>query len=131
MSETHPIMPSVEIVLDGRKFNLVFDFNAQAIFEEITGVTVLSLFDRKGKYRGSSRHTRAFLFSQLLHGDEQVQFDEFGRINVPPEFNMLQVGRMITRDNLKEVTTKTNKALINFFKANTEEKAPAENPPSR
>jgi hypothetical protein len=142
MSEKHPIMPSVKIVLRTpckemrgemreREFELVFDFNAQAIFEEITGVSVLSLFGKKGNLLNSSRYTRAFLFCQLLSQDENVQFDEFGRIVSPPELSIIQIGKMITPKNLTEVTTKTRQALINFFKEPAPEEEPKENPPSR
>jgi hypothetical protein len=128
------IVPSVPIELDGKQHRLVFDFNAQAVFEEATGVTVLSLFDKKGRLKISSRFTRALLWSQLLHFDEQVQFDEFGRIAEPPALSMHHIGKLITQQNLKEVNSKTAEALLLFFrpaKARTEAETEEKNPPSR
>jgi hypothetical protein len=128
------IVPSVPIELDGKQHRLVFDFNAQAVFEEATGVTVLSLFDKKGRLKISSRFTRALLWSQLLHFDEQVQFDEFGRIAEPPALSMQHIGKLITQQNLKEVNSKTAEALLLFFrpaKAKTEAETEEKNPPSR
>ena len=126
------IHPSVDLTLDEKVRKLVFDFNAQAVFEEITGSQIADLFDKKGRLKISSRFTRALLFCQLLHHDEKVRFDEFGRITDPPELTMQQVGRLITRDNLGEVHDKTTKALILFFKpAKKEETEPIQNPPSR
>jgi hypothetical protein len=133
MSSTHAIMPSEEIVLDGRKFNLIFDFNAQCAFEEVSGTTVLELIDKRGRPKISSRYTRALLWSQLLHDDEQVRFDEYGRIVEPPEFSMQKVGNFITRDTLNEISTKTRKAFVQFFRAPNPagEAEDSKNPPNR
>jgi hypothetical protein len=131
MSATHPIMPSVPIELDGRNFNLIFDFNAQCAFEEVTGTTVLSLFDKRGRLTISSRFTRALLWSQFLFEDEQVSFDEFGRIVQQPELNMQAVGRMITHKTLQLVNSKTREALLLFFKPDKKSEEDSKNPPSR
>lgn len=112
---TDQIIPFQELELGGEKLRLVFDFNAQAAFEEVTGLTIGDLFDKKGRLVIASRHTRALLWAQLLHFDKQVQFDEFGRITVPPRLSMHQVGKLITRDTYGEVTSKTRKALFDFF----------------
>jgi hypothetical protein len=128
------IAPFVPLELGGKARRLVFDFNAQAAFEEIAGITVLSLFDKQGRLKISSRYTRALLWSQLLHFDEKVQFDEFGRITEHPELSMQQVGSLISRDNLKEVNTSTAEALLLFFKPakpKTEGTAEEKNPPVR
>jgi len=121
MNTENQIIPFQEIELAGEKFRLVFDFNAQAAFEEVTGVTIGDLFDKRGRLVIASRFTRALLWAQLLHFDKQVQFDEFGRITVPPCFSMQQVGKMIVRGNFTEVTHKTREALLAFY-ANPKEK---------
>jgi hypothetical protein len=118
MSETHPMMPSVPIELDGRNFNLIFDFNAQCAFEEVTGTTVLSLFDKRGRLTISSRLTRALLWAQFLYDDEQISFDEFGRIVQQPELSMQAVGKM-------------REALLLFFKPGKKSEEEPKNPPSR
>jgi hypothetical protein len=125
--------PSVEITLDGKTYKLVFDFNAQAVFEEVTGTPLWDLFDKKGRLKISSRFTRALLFCQLLHHDPKVQFDDFGRITEPPQLSMRQVGNLITRDTMAEVQKKTAEALLLFFKpAKTEgEGEKNADPPSR
>jgi hypothetical protein len=135
MKTPEPIMASVPIKLAGKDRRLVFDFNAQAAFEEVTGVEVISLFDKKGRLKISSRFTRALLWCQLLHFDEAVQFDEFGRITQHPELSMQQVGKLITRDTLGEITNKTSEALILFFRPAKEKPAAEEvaqaDPPGR
>ncbi|HEY2361205.1 MAG TPA: hypothetical protein VGK36_08825 [Candidatus Angelobacter sp.] len=113
MESTHP---SVDLQIGDKAYRLVFDFNAQAIFEEITGATIDKLFAKKGNAVISSRYTRALLFSQLLHHDPAVQFDEFGRITVPPVLNMQQVGALITRGNMTEVHRKVVEAVVLFYK---------------
>jgi len=128
------ISPSVSLELGGQQRQLVFDFNAQAAFEKVTGIAVGDLFDRRGKLKIASRFTRALLWSQLLHFDKRVQFDEFGEIVAPPELSMQQVGALITRANLNEVTRKTAEALIAFYrepKADEGNEGGEENPQSR
>jgi hypothetical protein len=120
-STPDPIVRSVPISLEGKEKRLVFDFNAQAAFEKVAGVSV---FDKKCM-RTSSKIVRALLWAELLHHDEQVQFDEFGEIVVPPEHSMMAVGRMITRKNLKEVNEKVFLAFNLFFKR---EEDPAADP---
>lgn len=114
---TDQIIPFQEIELGGEKLRLVFDFNAQAAFEEVTGVTIGDLFDKRGRLLNlSSRITRALLWAQLLHFDKQVQFDEFGRITVPPRLSMQQLGQFITSKNLSEVTHKTRDIFLAFYR---------------
>lgn len=110
------IMQSVPLKLAGKDRRLVFDFNAQAVFEEVAGVELISLFDKKGRLKVSSRFTRALLWCQLLHFDEKVTFDEFGRIVEHPELSMQQVGKLINRDTLTEITNATSQAVILFFR---------------
>jgi hypothetical protein len=129
MSETQ-VLPTVEIELGGKTRRLVFDFNAQAAFEKVTGVSV---FDNKAM-RTSSRIVRALLWAQLLHFDEDVSFDEFGEIVNPPELSLPAVGKLITKDNLKQVNRKVFEAFALFFKAAKKEDKQvdeAKNPPSR
>jgi hypothetical protein len=124
------IQPSIEIELAGKTRRLVFDFNAQAAFEQIAGVSV---FDKKAM-RISSRMVRALLWAELLHFDEEVSFDEFGEIVSPPELSLNAVGNLITRDNLREVNRKVFEAFSAFFKAAKKDDAKgddAKNPPSR
>lgn len=132
MRTDNSILPAVEITLAGREHKLVFDFNAQAAFEKITGT---SIFDPKAM-RTSSRIVRALLWAELLHHDKQVKFDEFGEIVVPPELSLNQVGSLITAANLREVNKKVFEAYRLFFR----EEKPAEesenergdkNPPNR
>lgn len=107
-------MPSVSLVLGERERRLVIDFNAQAAFEEATG---LSVFDKKVlTSRPSPRVVRAMVWAALLHDDEQVAFDEFGRITNPPELTVTAVGKLITRANFNEAGQKAFKAFQLFFK---------------
>ena len=115
MSTENQIIPFQEIELAGEKLRLVFDFNAQAAFEEVTNVCIGDLYDGRGRLKIASRYTRALLWAQMLHFDPQVQFDEFGRITMPPRLTMRQVGALITPQNVVEVTNKTREGLLNFF----------------
>jgi hypothetical protein len=123
------ILPSVSIELGGKTRRLVFDFNAQAVFEKVTGISV---FDAKAT-RVSSRMVRAMLWAQLLHFDEQVRFDEYGEIVTSPEISLRQAGALVTIDTLREVQTKCLEAYNLFFKSakKQEGEKPQENPPSR
>jgi hypothetical protein len=114
MPASEPISPFETIVLGGRERRLVMDFNAQAAFEEATS---LSIFDKKVlSSRPSPLVTRAMLWAALLHEDEQVRFDEFGRITTPPELSVQAVGRLITPSNMREINKKLFKALNSFFR---------------
>lgn len=129
MSETQ-IQPCVEIELADKMRRLVFDFNAQAAFEKITGVSV---FDKKAM-RTSSRIVRALLWAELLHFDEEVVFDEFGEIVNPPELSLNAVGSLITNANLREVNRKVFAAFGAFFKVVKKQDNKGDenkNPPSR
>src|ERR1043166_640154 len=128
MSENQ-VLPSVEIELGGKPRRLVFDFNAQAAFEKVTGVSV---FDNKAM-RTSSRIVRALLWAELLHFDEKVSFDEFGEILTPPELGLNAVGSLITNANLREVNRKVLEAYGLFLKVATKEEKGEEpkNPSSR
>jgi hypothetical protein len=110
------ILPSVTLELGGVQRRLVFDFNAQAAFEEVTGVSFNDLFDKKGRLKISPRLIRGILWASLLHFDEKVKFDEFGRISEAPELSVTDVGKLITRHNLRQVQTATTQAIVNFFK---------------
>jgi hypothetical protein len=117
VSETQ-IQPSVSIELGGKTRILVIDFNAQAAFEEATG---LSIFDKKVlRPRPTPLVTRALLWAALLHADEQVRFDEFGRMTEPPELTVTAVGKLITHHNVNEVNRQVFKAFRFFFKDETE-----------
>lgn len=117
MKTSDSIMPSESIVLAGRERRLVIDFNAQAAFEEATG---LSIFDKKVlRARPTPVVTRAMLWAALLHDDEQVRFDEFGHITDPPELSVTAVGKLITRHNINEINQKVFKAFQLFFKDET------------
>jgi hypothetical protein len=108
------IMPSESLMLGGRERRLVIDFNAQAAFEEATGVSV---FDKKVLTgRPSPRVVRAMVWAALLHDDAQVAFDEFGRMTNPPELTVTAVGKLITHANFTEVAKKAFKAFNLFFK---------------
>jgi hypothetical protein len=129
VSETQ-IQPSVEIELGGKMRRLVFDFNAQAAFEKVTGISV---FDSKA-VRTSSRIIRALLWAELLHFDEEVAFDEFGEIVNPPELSLNAVGGLITKGNLREVNRKVFEAFRVFFKVEKKPESQGDenkNPPSR
>jgi hypothetical protein len=113
MSEEQ-IQPSTTLELGGKTRILVIDFNAQAAFEEATG---LSVFDKKVlTNRPSPRIVRAMVWAALLHNDEQVAFDEFGRMTNPPELTVTAVGKLITHSNSIEAAKKSFKAFKNFFK---------------
>lgn len=134
MHKPEPISPSVSIVLGGRERKLVFDFNAQAAFEKVSGMAFNDLFDRRGNLKPTARFTRALLWSQLLHFDQKVRFDEFGEIVVPPELSMQEVGALITRANLNEVTLKTAEAITAFYiepKKQESNEGGGKNPPGR
>jgi hypothetical protein len=129
-----PILSHVPINLGGVERRLVFDFNAQAAFEKVTGVSV---FDNKAM-KTSSRIVRALLWAQLLHFDEKVRFDEFGEIVSPPELSMQEVGKLINRANMPEINLKVFQAFTLFFRESkpqttdgVEEKEAPANPPSR
>jgi hypothetical protein len=111
MSDTQ-ILPSLELELGGKTRRLVFDFNAQAAFEKVTGVSV---FDNKAM-RTSARIIRALLWAELLHFDPKVRFDEFSEIVEPPELSLTDVGKLITNSNLIEVNRKVFEAYGLFFK---------------
>jgi hypothetical protein len=118
MTPSDKIMPSVSLELGGRQRSLVIDFNAQAAFEEATG---LSIFDKKVlTARPSPRVVRAMVWAALLHDDEQVRFDEFGRMTNPPELTVTAVGNLITRHNVNEAGQKAFKAFQLFFKDEAE-----------
>lgn len=125
------ILPTVELELGGKTRRLVFDFNAQAAFEKVAGVSV---FDNKAM-RTSARIVRALLWSELLHFDPKVRFDEFGEIVEPPELGLNEVGKLITNKNLLEVNRKVFEAFSLFFKAEKkqqdEDSSATANPPSR
>jgi hypothetical protein len=113
MSDTQ-ILPTVELELGGKIRVLVMDFNAQAAFEEATG---LNIFDKKVlRSRPTPLVTRALLWAELLHADEQVRFDEFGRMTEPPELTVTDVGKLITSRNVNEINQKIFKAFKLFFK---------------
>lgn len=119
------IQPFVSIELAGKKRILVIDFNAQASFEEATS---LSIFDKKVlRTRPTPLVTRALLWAALLHADEQVRFDEFGRMVEPPELTVMAVGKLITRHNINEVNEKVFKALRLFFKDEEEKQTVKKN----
>jgi hypothetical protein len=112
------ILPSVSIELGEKTRVLVIDFNAQAAFEEATG---LSVFDKKVlRSRPTPLVTRAMLWAALLHADEQVRFDDFGRMTEPPVLTVIAVGKLITRQNINEVNEKIFKAFRLFFKDEVE-----------
>jgi hypothetical protein len=119
------ILPSVQIELGGKMRTLVMDFNAQAAFEEATG---LGIFHKKVlSSRPTPLVTRALLWAELLHADEQVRFDEFGRMTEPPELSVTAVGKLITRQNVNEINQKIFKAFRLFFKEESESKPSKKN----
>jgi hypothetical protein len=124
------IVPTVEFEIGGKTYRLVFDFNAQAAFEKVTGVSV---FNNKAM-QPSARIVRALLWAELLHFDPKVRFDEFGEIVDPPELGLRDVGNLIKGANLREINRKVFEAYGLFFMAeqNTEKPDVAvQNPPSR
>ena len=67
--------PRIPVVLD-RPRTLLFDFNALALFEEATGLSVLA----GGMTVGSVRELRAFLWAGLRHEDPDLTLEDVGRM---------------------------------------------------
>lgn len=86
-------MKTVKIALD-RERELLFDFNAIAVVEEALGQ---SLLDGATWKKPSVRSTRAMLWAALLHDDDSVRFDDFGRMTQAPKLTLAQCGRWLQK----------------------------------
>lgn len=72
MAKRHsPAEPVHTVKLDGREYRVRYDFNALAVFHEITGVNLLHGWP--GAMFGP-REVAAFLFCGLLHHNPDVDY---------------------------------------------------------
>lgn len=83
------MLDGVTIDIDGKERNLVFTFPAMILFEEITGRNTLQ---ENLLVNFSSRDMCAFLYACFKQEEPEIKFEE--------------VGKMITRDNVKEILDK-------------------------
>lgn len=70
-----PALPRVPITLNGKKLHLVYDFNAIARAEELTGLNLFSTFDFSHL---SVTKFRAMLFASLLKENPEITIEECG-----------------------------------------------------
>jgi len=107
-----PTLPKVPLTIKGKTYFLVFDFNAIAKAEELTGLNLLAALDFSNlnivKYR-------ALLYSALLTGSPKITLEE--------------VGNLITVHNMGEVTLALVEAWTGSKPEVVEDKTKV-NPPS-
>jgi hypothetical protein len=95
MPKNHPAAPTVAVRFVGEENDrhLLFDMNAIAVAEEACGCPILN--DVAFWKKPGVRQVRALLWAALLHEDEQVRWDEFGRMTVPPELTIRRAGELM------------------------------------
>lgn len=93
-----PTLPKVPLELDGKKYFLVFDFNAVVIAESLTGLNLLNALDLRNL---SASSTRALLYAALL--------------KVQPDLTLEAVGNLITEAGRKGEVNKIPKALVKAY----------------
>jgi hypothetical protein len=85
----NPALPKVPITLNGKQYRLVFDFNAIARVEELTGMNLFGSFDFTNL---NASKFRAMLYASLLKENPAITLDE--------------AGELINAKNLAEITIK-------------------------
>lgn len=70
-----PVLPKVPITLDGKERHLIFDFNALAVAEHMTGMNLFTSFDFTNL---SASRFRAMLFASLLAENPDITLEECG-----------------------------------------------------
>lgn len=108
-----PTLPKVPLTIDGITRHLVYDFNAIAVTEELTGINLLECIDLQNL---TAAKYRALLYSTLLKEN--------------PDITLEQVGALVRFDTLPAVTV----ALVEAWTGSRPEvvtgsKAENENPP--
>lgn len=84
-----PTLPRVPITLNGNEYHLVYDFNAIARAEELSGLNLFGSFDFS---RLTATKFRAMLFASLLKENSKITLEE--------------CGLFITARNLADITIK-------------------------
>jgi hypothetical protein len=84
-----PVLPKVPITLGGKERHLIYDFNALAVAEQMTGMNLFTSFDFTNL---SASRFRAMLFASLLVDS--------------PDITLEECGQFITVHSLPEITIK-------------------------
>lgn len=85
--------PSVKVELGGKERTLLFNFNAMAKFEEVTGVSILN---RNVWDQINATNFRALIWACLLHEDKELKVED--------------VGEWLHFGNVDELSTKLSEA---------------------
>jgi hypothetical protein len=81
-----PTLPNVEVVVDGKTYHLVYDFNAVVAAEKATGVNLLASV--LGEISAAS--LRGLLWAALLKEHPKVTLEQAGAMIRPSHIPMLR-----------------------------------------
>lgn len=84
-----PVLPDVSITVKGVEYHLVFDFNAIAQVEDLTGKSLLTVFS-EGSLNASK--IRALLYAALL--------------SEHPDMTLEAAGKLVTLKNMNDIIEK-------------------------
>jgi hypothetical protein len=113
---SNPTSPSVKLQIAGSSFELVFDFEAIAEAEEITGRALLTGLRRRDIEAPAINLVRAMLFACIHPKQPKVVFAE--------------IKPLVTRENITDVWAKVLEAWTEGL-SEPDEDAPADPPESQ